>query len=137
MIHEEITRKIIAAFYKVYDTLGYGFLERVYENAMVIELNKNGLKNINQFPIKVFYGGQVVGNYIADVIVENKIIIEIKAINGLSNKDGKQLLNYLRATDKEIGLVLNFGNKPEIKRKIFENSNKKMTHGPTCRTNTD
>jgi len=120
MKHEELTERIIGVFYRVYDVLGFGFLEKVYENALAIEFKKEGLDFGEQVPIKVYYGGEIVGDYFADFIIEGKVIVEVKAVVGLGESDGKQLLNYLRATDKDVGLVLNFGKKAEVKRKIFE-----------------
>ena len=122
MLHKEITDRIIACFYKVYTNLGYGFLEKVYENAMLIELNKNGLKAISQYPIKVNYDGVSVGEYFADIIVEDKVIIELKASANLVPENILQLQNYLKATNIEVGLLLNFGKKPEIRRKTFHNN---------------
>ena len=127
MKYEEITEKIIKSFYNVYNTLGYGFLEKVYENAMMIDLRKAGLKCENQIPIKVFYQNEIIGEYFADILVENKIIIELKAIKQLTKQDEAQLLNYLSSTKIEVGLLLNFGEKPEIKRKIFDNKLKKYS----------
>jgi GxxExxY protein len=125
MKYEEISNNIIQVFYKVYNTLGFGFLEKVYEKAMIIEFNKKGIGYINQSPVKVYYEGKIIGDYIADFIVEDKIIVEIKAIKQLSKSDENQLLNYLTATNYEVGLLLNFGNKPEIKRKVYDNDIKK------------
>ena len=122
MLHKELTDRIIACFYKVYTNLGYGFLEKVYENAMLIELNKNGLKVISQYPIKVNYNGVSVGEYFADIIVEDKVIIELKASANLVPENILQLQNYLKATNIEVGLLLNFGKKPEIRRKTFHNN---------------
>jgi GxxExxY protein len=122
MLHKELTDRIIACFYKVYTNLGYGFLEKVYENAMLIELNKNGLKAISQYPIKVNYDGVSVGEYLADIIVEDKVIIELKARANLVPENILQLQNYLKATNIEVGLLLNFGKKPEIRRKTFHNN---------------
>ena len=121
MLHEEITDEIISAYYKVYNKLGYGFLEKVYENAMFIELKKRNLHVEKQNSIVVYYEGENVGNYFADLIVSKKIIIELKAAESLKEEHEAQLVNYLRATDIEVGLLLNFGVKPKIKRKIFEN----------------
>jgi len=120
----KLTEKIIEIFYKVYNRLGYGFLEKVYENAMMIELNKDGINAISQSPIKVLYEGEIIGEYYADIIVDSKVIVEIKASKRLVEENEAQLLNYLRATDVEIGLLLNFGTKPEVKRKAFDNSRK-------------
>jgi len=121
MKYEEITDKVIKVFYKVYNTLGYGFLEKVYERAMIIEFKKIGLQYSNQYPVKVYYEEEIIGDYIADFIVEDKIIVEIKAIKALSRQDENQLLNYLTSTDKEVGLLLNYGKIPKIKRKVYDN----------------
>ena len=125
MKYENITEKIIKSFYNVYNTLGYGFLEKVYENAMTLDLRKAGLNCENQTPIKVYYYNEIIGEYFADVLVEKKIIIELKAIKQLTKQDEAQLLNYLSSTKIEVGLLLNFGEQPEIKRKIFDNKLKK------------
>jgi GxxExxY protein len=121
LLHRDITDKIIKAFYNVYNSLGYGFLEKVYENAMLIELRKLGLNVQKQVPIKVFYDEQLVGQYFADIIVEETIIVELKAAEGLREEHEFQLINYLKATDLEIGLLINFGKTPQFKRKIFTN----------------
>ena len=119
MKDEELTEKIIKAFYRVYNSLGYGFLERVYERALAVEFGKMGLVFGRQVPIKVVYEEVVVGDYVADFIVEGKIVVEVKAIRELTDCDGKQLLNYLRVTGKEVGLLLNFGRKADFKRRVF------------------
>lgn len=124
-LHQELTSKIISCFYKVYNTLGFGFLEKVYENALLIELTKSGLFVERQKPIKVYYEDKLVGEYFADIIVENKIILELKAVESLIEEHELQLINYLKATDIELGLLLNFGKKPEIRRKIFSNNQRK------------
>ena len=123
-LHNEITEKIIQAYYKVYNTLGYGFLEKVYHNSLLIELRKMGLDCKSQYPINVFYDNQQVGEYFADIIVEDLVIIENKASEMLIEENEYQLINYLKATDFEVGLLLNFGKKPEFKRKIFTNDRK-------------
>ncbi|MCX6168634.1 MAG: GxxExxY protein [Ignavibacteriales bacterium] len=120
-LHKEITDKIIKAFYNVYNCLGYGFLEKVYENAISIELNAMNIKCEKQVPIDVFYKGKGVGEYFADIMVENKVIVELKSAEGIITEHEAQLLNYLKATEIEIGLLLNFGKTPQIKRQIFEN----------------
>lgn len=127
MLHKELTNKILKAFYTVYNTLGYGFLEKVYENAMIVELRKMGLSCNNQQPIEVFYENTMVGSYYADIIVEDKIILELKAAEALCEEHEYQLINYLKATNKEIGLLLNFGKSPEFRRKIFTNDRKRNT----------
>ena len=128
--HAEITEKIIKAYYTVYNTLGYGFLEKVYENAMIIELRKNGLACSAQYPIEVFYVGHKVGQYFADIMVEESVILELKAATALCEEHEAQLTNYLKATEIEIGLLLNFGKEPEFKRKIFSNENKSAKISP-------
>lgn len=120
-LHSDLTDKIIKCFYKVYNTLGYGFLEKVYEKALCIELDKLGLEIKQQHPISVYYENQLIGEYYADIVVDDKVIIELKAIESLKDVHGNQLLNYLKATEIEIGLLLNFGIRPEVKRKIFTN----------------
>jgi len=124
-LHQDLTEKIIKAYYNVYNELGYGFLEKVYENALMIELKSLGLNCERQKPISVSFKGYNVGEYFADIIVENKVIIELKAAEGLVEEHETQLLNYLRATEIEVGLLFNFGKKPQFKRKIFENIYKK------------
>ena len=119
--YSDLTEKIIKCFYNIYHSLGYGFLEKVYENSLTLELKQNGLFTVQQMPIKVSYKEQPVGDYFADLVVENKIILELKAQEVLIPENEAQLLNYLKATEYEIGLLLNFGKKPEIKRKIFSN----------------
>lgn len=124
---QDITEKIIKAFYNVYNSLGYGFLERVYENAMMIELKSLNLNCEKQKQIKVFYKNENVGEYYADIIVEDKVIIELKAAEGIVDEHEHQLLNYLKATEIEVGLLLNFEKKPQFKRQIFENSFKNQS----------
>jgi len=126
MLHAEITDKIISSFYKVYNTLSYGFLEKVYENAMAIELKQAGLKVLQQQNIKVYYEAHVVGDYFADIIVNDQVIMEIKAAEGLREENKAQLINYLKATDKEVGLLINFGKTPEFRRVIFTNDRKEI-----------
>ncbi|MCL4278556.1 MAG: GxxExxY protein, partial [Ignavibacteriaceae bacterium] len=118
--------KIIQAFYKVYNTLGYGFLEKVYENAMRIELNKMGIFVEQQKNIKVYYESEMIGDYFADLLIEKLVIVELKAAENICEEHEAQLLNYLKATDVEVGLLLNFGKMPEVRRKIFMNKNKKL-----------
>ena len=104
--------------------MGYGFLEKVYENALVIEFQKAGLDAIPQAPIRVRYDQQIVGEYFIDILIESCIIVEIKAAKTLSKEHEAQLLNYLKASEMEVGLLLNFGPKPEITRKVFDNHRK-------------
>lgn len=123
-LHKELSNKIIKAFYNVYNNLGFGFLEKVYENALLIELKQMGFNCEKQKPIKVRYKQEIVGDYFADIIVENSIILELKAAESICEEHELQLINYLKATEIEIGLLLNFGKKPEFKRKIFTNDKK-------------
>lgn len=125
MLHAATTDIILKSFYKVYNTLGYGFLEKVYQNALLIELEEQGLKCESNFSIKVFYNNVNVGNYFADIVVNDSIIIELKAAEVLVQENEFQLINYLKATEFEVGLLLNFGKKPQFKRKIFTNDRKK------------
>ncbi len=117
LLHGHITEKIIRAFYNVYNELGFGFLEKVYENALIVELKQLGLKGRAQFPIKVYYKGVIVGEYFADVLVEEKIIIEIKVALEIGEEHEAQLINYLKSTNTDVGLLLNFGPKAEFIRK--------------------
>ncbi|MBC8416435.1 MAG: GxxExxY protein [Candidatus Cloacimonetes bacterium] len=125
MLHEDITEKILAAFFNVYNTLGYGFLEKVYENSLVIKLKQLGFSVKKQKNIKVYFEEHIVGDYFADLIINSKVIIKIKAVDKLCDEHKFQLINYLKATNMEVGLLLNFGKKPEFKRAIFSNERKK------------
>ena len=122
--HQELTKSIIGIYYNVYNELGFGFLEKVYQNALLIELRKKGLEATPNKKIKVFYKGENVGDYYADIIVNDTIILELKAADYIAEEFENQLLNYLKGTDCEIGLLLNFGKKPEFRRKIYENKRK-------------
>lgn len=121
MLHEQLTEQIIGAFYKVYNTLRYGFLEKVYENALALELRKTGINVVQQKPVTVRYDDVVVGEYFTDLLANDLVILEIKAAGTICPEHEAQLLNYLRATYIEVGLLLNFGKEPEVRRKIFEN----------------
>jgi GxxExxY protein len=127
-LYQDKTEKIIQAYYKVYNTLGYGFLEKVYHNAMLIELRRKGFDCKSQSPIRVFYEALPVGDYFADIIVDDCIIIENKATEVLVEENEFQLINYLKATNIEIGLLLNFGKSPEFRRRIFTNDRKRIEH---------
>lgn len=118
--HKDLTDKIIGAFYEVYNTLGYGFLERVYRDALMHELMKRGLKVEREVGIKVYYDRVVVGDYYADLIVNGLIILEIKSAEAIAEEHESQLVNYLKATKIEVGLILNFGPRPAFKRRIHE-----------------
>ncbi len=118
-LYSNITEKIIKCFYKVYDELGAGFLESVYMNALVMELQEMGFHTEFEKNIKVIYKDKIIGNFKADIIVEDKIIIELKAVSKLISKHEAQLINYLKATGIKLGLIVNFGNKLEFKRRIY------------------
>ena len=120
--HVDITEKILKAFFTVYNTLGYGFAERVYENALIIELKRLGLAVEKQKGITVYYDGDVIGESVADIVVNGVVIVELKAVRFMTEEHEAQLLNYLKATSVEVGLLLNFGIKPEHRRKIFDNA---------------
>ena len=124
LLHKDTTDIILKSFYKVYNNLGYGFLEKVYENALLYELRNQGLDCEKQKPIKVYYEQIQVGEYYADIIVNGCIILELKAAESIAEEHEFQLINYLKATEIEIGLLLNFGKNPEFKRKIFTNNKK-------------
>lgn len=118
--HRELSRQIIKKFYEVYNELGSGFLESIYENAFQILLKQSGVDVEKQLPITVYFRDQIVGEYKADLIVEDKILIELKSVAAILPKHEAQIINYLKATDIEIGLLMNFGDEPEFKRFVFE-----------------
>lgn len=119
LLHKDLSEKIIKCFYNVYNELGYGFLEKVYENALCIEFIRNSINFEAQKSIKVYYKNEIVGDYIADIVVDGKIIIEIKAVSVLSKAHEVQIINYLKATGIKVGFLVNFGEKLDFKRKIF------------------
>lgn len=119
MKYRELTEKIIGCAYGVYNRMGYGFLESVYEKCLLIELRKAGLSAVSQKPITVFYDNEVVGEFVADIIVEDTIILELKSVRRTIRAHEVQMVNYLVATKKPVGLIINFGErKVEIKRKV-------------------
>ena len=122
MKYEELTSKIIECAFKVHKTLGFGFLENVYQNALLFELSEAGLNAEKEKRIQVLYSGQIVGDYLADILVENKVILELKSTKDLHLAHEAQLVNYLRATGMEVGLLINFGDRVEIKRKVLDHS---------------
>jgi GxxExxY protein len=122
--YADLTQIIIQAFYAVYNELGYGFAEKIYENSMSIKLHKFGLDVHQQKPISVYFENEVVGEYFADLLVAEKVIVELKAVKTLADEHEAQLLNYLKATTYEVGLLLNFGPKAQIKRKVYDNARK-------------
>jgi GxxExxY protein len=124
MKHEGITETIIGVFYDVYNELGHGFLESVYEESMSIALREAGHHVMQQAPISVYFRGQVVGDFRADLLVNDEVIVELKAARAIESAHEAQLMNYLRATRIEVGLLMNFGPKAEFKRFIFDNDRK-------------
>jgi GxxExxY protein len=126
LLNKDLTEEIIKTFFDVYNELGYGFLEKVYQKALFLELKNRGFKVEAQKQIKVFYKSCIVGDYYADLVVNDIIILELKATDYIIPEFEFQLVNYLRATNIEIGFLFNFGIKPEFKRKIFENNRKKF-----------
>ena len=122
--HSDLTKQIIGAFFDVYNSLGYGFLEKVYENALTIELRERGFKVEQQKPIRVYYHQQLVGEYFADLLINDLIILELKAASSITQAHQTQVTNYLKATKYEVELILNFGPKPSHKRKAFDNDKK-------------
>jgi GxxExxY protein len=126
-LHSELTEQIIAVFYEVYNELGYGFLESVYEEAMYRALSSNGLRVVRQAPVPVWFRGEEIGDFRADLVVSDSVLIELKAARAFEPVHEAQLLNYLRATPIEVGLLLNFGPRPQIRRLAFSNERKKIS----------
>ena len=131
LLQKELTGKILNAFFHVYNQLGYGFLERVYENALAHELRKRGHTVTQQMSIAVYYDGVQVGEYFADLLVDRLVIVELKAAESISKQHQTQLMNYLKATQIEVGLLLNFGPKPEFRRLIASNRVQRSRYNST------
>jgi GxxExxY protein len=127
LLHQQQTDEIIKAFYFVYNEMGYGFLEKVYQNSLYLELKSRGAKVEAQKQLKVHYNNVVVGEYYADLIVNDIVLLELKSCELIVKEHEWQLINYLRATNIEVGLLLNFGKKPEFRRCVFDNSRKKIS----------
>jgi len=125
-LHKKLSDSILKIYYEVYNNLGYGFLEKVYQNAMYLELKNQGYNVEPQKQIKVYYKEMVVGEYYADLLIDDTIILELKACECLMDAHKAQLINYLRATDIEIGMLLNFGETPEFKRFIYTHDRKNL-----------
>jgi GxxExxY protein len=123
-LHSDLTERIISCFYEVYNRLGYGFLEKVYERALLEELRLRGIAADAQVHVTVRYKGRDVGDYAADIVVEETVLVELKAAEAICDAHEAQLINYLHATNLEVGLILNFGKKPEVRRRIFTNDRK-------------
>lgn len=126
LLHKDLTDQILKTFYDVYNELGYGFLEKVYQNSLFVELKNRGFQVVAQKQIKVFYKNVAIGEYYADLIVNDPVILELKATEVIVKVFEFQLTNYLKATNIEVGLLLNFGIKPEFRRKVFDNDRKKL-----------
>jgi GxxExxY protein len=124
VVPQELIDVILKQFYRIYNDLGYGFLERVYQNALYFALVEQGLKCETEKPIKVYHDGHVVGDYRADLLVENCVILELKACEELNPAHEAQMINYLRATEIEVGYLLNFGKKAKFSRKVYSNNRK-------------
>jgi GxxExxY protein len=122
--HKEITDKILKAFYTVYNELGPGFLESVYEKAMILVLSESKLKIESQKQLSVFFRNTIIGEFKPDLIVNERVIVELKAVKTIIPEHEAQLINYLKVTKIEVGLLLNFGDKPEFKRIVYENKRK-------------
>lgn len=122
--HSDLTKQILRVFFDLHTELGYGFSEKVYENSLAILLRECGMKVQQQVPIRVCFHGQVVGEYIADMLVNDVVMLELKAVNKINEDHAAQLLNYLKATDVEVGLVLNFGQTAEFRRRVYDNDRK-------------
>jgi GxxExxY protein len=118
-LHAELTDKIIACAYDVYNQLGFGFSEKVYENAMMIKIVQKSLTAVQQYPVNVYFEKQLVGEYFPDLLVDNKVIVELKAVSTLSKAHEAQLVNYLKATGIKVGLLVNFGEKLKIVRRVY------------------
>jgi len=125
--YKKITDSILKSFYEVYNELGDGFLESVYENALYIVLTGYGLCVEKQKEISVLFRGKLIGNFKPDLIINEKVIVELKAISSLDAAHEAQLINYLKATHIEVGLLLNFGRKPEFKRFVYDNKRKNIS----------
>ena len=130
ILHEEITEKIVGVFYDVYNELGHGFLESVCQAAMVMALAQAGLRVEQNVPFQVWFRGVSIGSFVADMIVDGKVLVEIKSASALHPWNEAQLLNYLRVSSIEVGLLMNFGPKPEYRRRILTNDRK--TQGQTA-----
>lgn len=125
--HSELTEQIIGIFYEVYNELGAGFLEKVYEEAMAIAFQERSLQFEKQVPVPVWFHGHQIGSYDADLVVGGVVLVELKACKTLESAHEAQLLHYLRSTEIEVGLLLNFGPRPQVKRLAFENERKKIS----------
>jgi GxxExxY protein len=131
LLHSDLTEKILGVYYDVYNEVGHGFLESVYANCMYLALTVAGVSVRREVPVPVYFRGQDVGQFKADLVVNGCVLIELKAVQNLDRSHEAQVMNYLRATELEVGLLLNFGgSKPQFRRIVFDNSNKKIRVHP-------
>ena len=128
--HSHITEKIIGVFYDVYNELGYGFLESTYAEALAIALGEAGLTAVREVSVPVWFRHHNVGRYFADMLVDGAVLLELKAARNIESAHEAQLLHYLRATEIEVGLLLNFGLRPQFRRLLFDNDRKKIRENP-------
>jgi GxxExxY protein len=128
--HSALTEKIIGVFYDVHNELGYGFLESTYAEALVVALEESGLRTAQEVPVPVWFRGRRVGQYYADLIVDGEVLLELKAARTFDSAHEAQLLHYLRATEIEVGMLLNFGLRPQFRRLLFDNERKKIRENP-------
>jgi GxxExxY protein len=124
MKHQELTERIIGAFYTVYHDLGHGFLESIYQKAFTVVLEESGLAFREQMPIHISYRGVDLGEFRADLVIESVVLVELKAVRMLESAHDKQVLNYLKATNLEVGLLCNFGPRPQVRRLVLDNERK-------------
>ena len=129
--HRELTQKLIGVFYEVYNELGHGFLESVYESALEIALTSKGISVLRQIEVPVWFRGHRIGDFTADILVEKSVLIELKGTRALDSAHVAQLLNYLRATEIEVGMLFCFGLKPEFKRLAYDNVRKRAGQHPS------
>jgi GxxExxY protein len=130
LIHSALTNQIIGVFYDVYNELGHGFLESTYAEAMMIALQQVGLTAVREVPVPVWFRGKKVGQYFADILIDDAVLLELKAARTIEAAHEAQLLHYLRATEIEVGLLLNFGVRPQFRRLLFDNERKKIRENP-------
>ncbi len=124
LLHSRTTNLVLKAFYQVHNILGYGFLERVYSSSLIIAGKDLGLSIEREVPVKIYFKGLLVAKYQVDLVADRAVLIELKAARAIAEEHEAQLLNYLKATTYEVGLLLSFGPKPEFRRRVFENSRK-------------
>lgn len=122
MKYQDLTHQVIDAAYRVHKILGYGFLEKVYQNALIIELTKRGIWAESERPLKIHYESEIVGDYVCDIVVEKKVILELKAVKEINEIHEVQLVNYLKGTGIEVGLLINFGPSVQVKRKVLDSA---------------